>query len=319
MNEPTFESKLAGWTEKLAERETAEFAAWQKEHGKWNPTPDCPPLPRFRTALIRDDWSTDEQTHIRSCDYCRRVQAKVRESVWHPTIAELFWSKVERLSGAGAEDVAYHLNTDRCRQCNVLVESQLFRTLAELFRRDEQTARVQAALAVALVAWRRLAPASFAPETKPPFQLRTELPDGSLSVTVRETDTGELLAHVLSPGAGRAGQTVRVELVGSTGSAGFKDVTLEPREQDGCAGRASFGRFEHVAAKLGDGCGVVATVLDAPQAESSPEPTPPGATFSPVGLLVRVRQELAETFIETSGMLPRRLFDGELVTPSNFG
>jgi hypothetical protein len=102
----------------------------------------------------------------------------------------------------------------------------------------------------------------FGPATRPPFQLRAVLPDGSLTVTVRETDEGELMAHVRTPDPAKTGRTVRVEIVGA-GESLTADVLLEGQDANGCFGRHTFGRFAELAPRLGADCVVLAALVEA--------------------------------------------------------
>jgi hypothetical protein len=274
--------ELRSIAENITEEDVSVFAAWQKEHGRWNPTPSCPPLPRFHTAIIRgDDWTESELAHVRACDYCRRTEQKVRQLVWHPTVAQLFMWRLHGLRGSDAEDVTYHLETDGCRRCNLLVEfwiTGLVNLVQEGKRRMEEMA---AGLAGVVAGWQRLQPAyGFDNTTRPPFQFTTALEDGSLSVTVRETDEGQLWVHVLSPQGERAGQVIRVELLGASGPVGSRNVQLKPRPDGGCSGRASFGRFAEVANCLEGECAVVATVVPEGTAEPEGVPQPPAGHFA---------------------------------------
>src|SRR5262245_61995792 len=55
------------------------------------PSPSCPPLPRFRSALLREDWTDAEQQHRSTCPYCRQAEAQSRQQTWHPSLVHLFW------------------------------------------------------------------------------------------------------------------------------------------------------------------------------------------------------------------------------------
>ncbi len=82
------------------------------------PTPSCPPLPRLRTAVLRENWSSAEEIHKQACAYCQRTAARVQTLAWHPTLVEL--------SGYGRtqqDDVVYHLERDDCKHCQRLRES----------------------------------------------------------------------------------------------------------------------------------------------------------------------------------------------------
>jgi hypothetical protein len=94
------------------------------------PAPSCPPLPRLRAAVLREDWTDAEEAHRKTCAYCRRAVAQVQIVAWHPTLAELF--------GYGRscqEDVAYHLEIDKCKHCHRLREALASnRLLQEMMR-----------------------------------------------------------------------------------------------------------------------------------------------------------------------------------------
>jgi hypothetical protein len=93
------------------------------------PTPSCPPLPRLRTAVLREDWTRAEEAHKQACTHCQRATVQVQNVVWHPTLAELFGH-----GRARSEDVGYHLERDGCKQCQRLGEAlagnRLLRRLA---------------------------------------------------------------------------------------------------------------------------------------------------------------------------------------------
>ncbi len=80
-------------------------------------TPDCPPLPRFRRAALREKWSAADRAHVRRCPACRRVAGEVRRELWHPTAAQLFEHAQRFLSSADAQEVTDHLEADGCRRC----------------------------------------------------------------------------------------------------------------------------------------------------------------------------------------------------------
>ncbi len=98
------------------------------------PTPSCPPLPRFRSALLREDWTDAEQRHRSVCAHCRQAEAQARQQAWHPSLVHLFWHARGLLDDTDT-DVAYHLQTDGCRRC---------RRLSMLFQADRLLARLAA-------------------------------------------------------------------------------------------------------------------------------------------------------------------------------
>jgi hypothetical protein len=81
---------------------------------------DCPPLPRFRTALLREDWSEAEDRHRLGCSHCKQVETQARSHLWHPSLPSLFWH-ARGLSHDYETDVAHHLQADSCLRCTRLV------------------------------------------------------------------------------------------------------------------------------------------------------------------------------------------------------
>lgn len=80
------------------------------------PGPVCVPLSRVRTALLRENWTGDEQRHLASCSHCRRSEQLCRTQVSHPSLLHLFWH-VRGLLDSPDGDVAYHLQKDACKRC----------------------------------------------------------------------------------------------------------------------------------------------------------------------------------------------------------
>jgi hypothetical protein len=80
------------------------------------PGPDCPPLPRFRTALLREEWTEAESAHRASCSWCKSTEQLAAASAWHPPPALLF----RHAHGPPDTDTAYHLERDRCQRCRRL-------------------------------------------------------------------------------------------------------------------------------------------------------------------------------------------------------
>jgi len=101
------------------------------------PTSSCPPLPRFRSALFREDWTEGEERHRAECSYCRQTEAQARRQLWHPSLLHLFW----HARGLVKTDVdaGQHLDKDGCRRCQRLVTLlQADRLLARLAGRVRQ-------------------------------------------------------------------------------------------------------------------------------------------------------------------------------------
>jgi hypothetical protein len=75
------ETRLTGWLNALGEQDRLEAAA---ADGAWVPTPECPPLPRFLTAVLHQNWSAQELSHTKGCLYCQNMEKKVRQQLKQP-------------------------------------------------------------------------------------------------------------------------------------------------------------------------------------------------------------------------------------------
>ncbi len=193
-----------------------------------------PPLSRFRSAVLREDWTDAEQRHKAGCDVCRQTEAQARRQVWHPSLLRLFWHARGLVDDA---DAAHHLQIDRCHRCqrlSILLQADrlLARLAAPVRQRVGDTAtrlgRMLASGAAAL-----LAPASpglraeqpFAFEagghsavllstTAPPL-LRLERPgDAKTPVLLRVLlgDRKDVEKHFVVPRSGKETGVVRADL-----------------------------------------------------------------------------------------------------------
>jgi hypothetical protein len=120
--------KLLRAVHELDVKEHEERRAQERAH--------CLPLPRFRTALLRGDWTADERLQVLSCSYCQMTLSKVKAHLWHPTFGQL-WHYLGEDLGVAQRDlsdeermhVGYHLTVDQCRRCLFIV--QVLRPLAQ--------------------------------------------------------------------------------------------------------------------------------------------------------------------------------------------
>ncbi len=103
------EQKLATWLLTVTSDDP------DRVEGTTLPTSTCPPVPRLRVAVLRENWTSTEETHKQTCPYCQRTTAAVEISAWHPTLAELFGHGRTR-----QEEVGYHLERDDCKYCHRL-------------------------------------------------------------------------------------------------------------------------------------------------------------------------------------------------------
>jgi hypothetical protein len=110
MDEPSLAKLLLALSSGDADR-------WEHTEGKTTPTSACPPLPRQRSAVLREDWTDAELRHKAACTHCRRTERMVLHGVWHPSPIQLF---PQRPGGANDPDTVHHLQRDRCRRCERL-------------------------------------------------------------------------------------------------------------------------------------------------------------------------------------------------------
>jgi hypothetical protein len=285
------ETLLTQWLAALAEQERKDLAP---SNGAWTPTPACPPLPRFLTAVLHEDWSAEEQAHKKGCRYCQAMEERTRHNMWHPTVAQLFGQLVGRLPEDDARDVSYHLAEDNCRSCQRLMHSPWLATLAAVVRAGSRTwEEVRALLDGAVAVAGPLPAAGGAFDTAPtrlPFQLRVSQPDGSLTVTVRETPEEELRVHVETPNVAWAGRTVHVEVLGEEEPL-TADFVLEPWDGRGCDGQYTFGKFHDLAPRLGAGCTVFAVASEAPLGTAPTTPDAKQLRFDSPGVLWALQRE----------------------------
>lgn len=87
------------------------------------PTPSCVPLSRFRTAVLRENWTPAEMKHLEGCTCCRDRELLAKRNSWHPMPFDFFLYLHGKCQEA-RQDVAYHLKQDRCQRC-VLTASLL--------------------------------------------------------------------------------------------------------------------------------------------------------------------------------------------------
>src|SRR5262249_44852910 len=85
------------------------------------PNPACPPLPRPRGVVLREDWTEAEVRHAAACAACRRAVQLARAVAWHPPPAALF-ARARGRPVDHPEDLTYHLERDRCQRCRRLTD-----------------------------------------------------------------------------------------------------------------------------------------------------------------------------------------------------
>ena len=69
------EARLSRWLTALGEQGQLEGPA---AHEASVPTPNCPSLPRFLTAVLHKGWDAQELSHTRRCPYCQ-IMTKIVE------------------------------------------------------------------------------------------------------------------------------------------------------------------------------------------------------------------------------------------------
>jgi hypothetical protein len=113
MDEPSLAKLLLALSSGDADR-------WQHVEGKTAPGADCPPLPRLRAAVLREDWTDAERRHKSGCLHCQQAERLVRRGVWHPSPAQLFQ---QTHPGHNDEDSVHHLRRDCCRRCERVADT----------------------------------------------------------------------------------------------------------------------------------------------------------------------------------------------------
>jgi len=213
---------------------------------------NCLPFTRAR-ALVLDPtlWTENERSHLDTCRYCARLIETIERNI-HPSLRALFLWQLKKLSGDEAQVVQYHLESDRCRRCLRLTQSLWLQGLVEAVKTGQRTLAQLEALPIVVSNTTPLpAPVpAFAPKLRPPFHIRSESQDGSLVVTVRETDEGELVAYVETPNRELFGRKVNLELLGERETL-TAEVTFDFQHERGCVGQHSFGQFAELAPRLG--------------------------------------------------------------------
>src|SRR5437764_8996737 len=109
MDEPGLNRLLVGLASNDPDRN-------EQAPGTTAPTMACLPLSRLRSAVLKENWSDSERTHLASCSYCRKTEQQARSQLWHPSLVHLFWH-ARGLFDNNDPDVAYHLQRDSCRRC----------------------------------------------------------------------------------------------------------------------------------------------------------------------------------------------------------
>jgi hypothetical protein len=237
---------------------------------------------RARALVLNPSrWTPEERAHVAQCRRCARLIDNFEQNMVHPSLGELFSWLVGDQAGEDVQPLRYHLENGECQQCLRLIKSPLLGEQVGRFRNGRGIPdHVRALFGTAVTGFAPLAApvGAFEGATRPPFQLRAVNPDGSLTVTVRETDEGDLAASVQTPDGTLAGRTVRVELLGA-GEPVTAELLLEPQGEDGCTGRHNFGPFAQLAPCLGAGFAVLASPTDAPPRALPQQPGEAPTTF----------------------------------------
>ena len=152
------------------------------------PSPACVPLSRVRTALLRENWSADEQRHLAGCTHCKRTEQLALGQLSHPSLLSLFWHVRGLLDPADA-DVAYHLQKDACKRCLRLAALlAIDRILARMAGQVRQNARAANRLGRALGG---ATVVTVTPAVPPPAG-RVCCEDGKHAVSLSAADPGRL-------------------------------------------------------------------------------------------------------------------------------
>jgi hypothetical protein len=212
------------------------------------------------------------ESHAARCDFCLHQLAELGRLVPppHPSLAMLVQFVANTLPAAERQGVQSHLEPLACPRCVILVHA--LQILPFLRRRVEEVRQgvmmtpeqIRAGIKAIVSASAPLpAPVGgFDPITRPPFQLLAVREDGSLTVTLCETDkVHHLVAYVETPDPEKAGQTVYMGILGE-GEPLTAEVVLEAQGEHGCAAQHNFGSFRDLAPRLGADCTVWAAFME---------------------------------------------------------
>jgi hypothetical protein len=214
-------------------------------------TDACLPLPRLAPWAI-EGWSKAERAHVEGCtSYCQRMLGLFwRED--HPPLGALVDYALGRYPYQAA--MKFHLEDDGCRRCLLLLKA--FQAVGEAL----------AAAAGLVGAYGEVTPAPAAEgatfaQPREPFYRREQSADGSLVVTLVETDAPEheLRVHVEAPKLTEPGRRVRVSLAGEQQTLD-QELALEQTEY-GWEASGSFGKFGEVVSRLGSDWAIVALLV----------------------------------------------------------
>lgn len=109
MNDEAMHRALAAWGAQERERDDTQPPPAE-------PDRDCPRLTRFRTGLLREDWTPEEAAHLAKCKRCERTRERVAAQLWRPSHWDLVRYHVGQLDPEAAEDIRYHLEVDKCKR-----------------------------------------------------------------------------------------------------------------------------------------------------------------------------------------------------------
>ncbi len=199
---------------------------------------NCLSPARLRTALLREDWTEAEREHLRTCTYCQRMRDKVQKRLWFPSLWQLLWYRLKRLTGEEADAVADHLERDQCQ-----------RSLARLHLLE----KIQNSVASFLCPIPLPAPQAAYAHTREPLDVTVTSPDRRFEVQLVE-DGDKIVLEVRTKHAELNHQLFGYALRGADGQeavTGF--LVLREDVNEWYAGHVEFHRDE-LFAKLGGQC-----------------------------------------------------------------
>lgn len=249
----------------LSQLAREDWAAWESEPAPALVPEGCPSMPRLYTAVLREDWTTEETEAIRASRDAQRVLAKVRDNVWYPTVLQLVKYQYARdlLSEDERADIQYHLEIDRCQRSRRLLRwlstgTTLHRTLSHIKDWTEQALDDLARWAERVLAfqgWLQPAsvPAGFAsPEPTLAQQITSD--DGRTSATLSR-DGVELWLTVECRDR-PPGTLLRIALTDVEGRSVWSGFGMLPEGRDGTVCKF------RLDPELPGPCAVFAEVLD---------------------------------------------------------
>ena len=205
-------------------------------------------MPRMYAAVLREDWTREELAAIQANPVAQKLSEKARANVWYPTLLQLvkYQYVPHTLSEDERTDIAYHVETDRCKRSLRLL--RWFGTAPALRR---LVARVQQGASGAMEGLeKKLAKIVSFPMPLEPVALsagpaervgssqRTVSDDGQIHATLSQ-DGSSRLWLALEDSTKPAGTLLRITLTDDDGTEVWQGFVMLRRVGEFSVGKAS--------------------------------------------------------------------------------